>query len=311
MSRRAGLLFAAMGVIWGVPYLLIKVAVEQLNPVVLVEGRTLIGAVVLLPLALVRGQVRPVLARWRPLVAYTAAEIALPWLLLSRAEERLPSSVTGLLVAVVPLVGIVVARLWGSDERVGRRRALGLAVGLLGVGALVGLDLRGTGGVALAEVAVVVVGYAVGPRIVAQSLSDLPVLGVVAVSVSLCALGYLPGALLTAPARVPAGRVLASVALLGLVCTAVAFMLFFALISEVGPVRATVITYINPAVAVLLGCLLLHEAFTVGTAVGFVLVLAGCLLATGGAVSPKRPPPPPTDRPQLAAEPAGARLPLP
>src|SRR5436853_4712355 len=161
MTRRGWLLFAAMAVIWGIPYLLIKIAVGELTPVTLVFLRTAVGAALLLPIAAARGGLRPLLPHWRWILAYTVVEVSLPWLLLSNAERRLSSSLTGLLVAAVPLVGAVLGWATGG-ERLGPRRILGLAVGLVGVGALVGLDLSGGDAFALAQLAVVAIGYAVG-----------------------------------------------------------------------------------------------------------------------------------------------------
>jgi drug/metabolite transporter (DMT)-like permease len=279
MSRRGWLLFATMGVIWGVPYLLIKVAVATLTPASLVFWRTTLAALLLVPVALARGQARPLLRHWRALLVYTGAELAVPWLLLSNAERRLSSSLTGLLIAAVPLVGAVLGWLTGG-ERLGPRRIVGLVVGLVGVGALVGLDLSGGDAFALIQLAVVAIGYAVGPFVLARYLSDTPGLGVVAASLALTALVYLPAGLLQLPRHWPPAKVVGSVVLLAVLCTAAAFLIFFALIDEVGPVRATVITYVNPAVAVALGVVLLHEPLTGGILVGFVLVLTGSVLAT-------------------------------
>ena len=270
-----------MGVIWGIPYLLIKVADRSLEPATLVLARTAVGAVVLVPVALARRELGPVLRRWRPLVAYTVAELAIPWWLLSDAERRLPSSLSGLLVAAVPLVGAVLALGAPRHDRLGRSELAGLAVGLGGVALLAGLDVSGGGWTGVAEVAVVVVGYAVGPAILARHLSDLPGLGVVAASLGLCAVAYLPAGLLQAPGYWPPATGVAAVVVLGLVCTAVAFVLFFALIGEAGPVRATVITYVNPVVAVALGVAFLHEVAGWSTLAGAALVLLGSLLATG------------------------------
>ena len=280
MSRRGALLFAAMCVIWGIPYLLIRVAVRELAPVTLVFGRTVIGALLLLPVAAYRGDLRPLLARWAPLLAYTAVEVAMPWVLLARAETRLTSSLTGLLIAAVPLVGALVVTLTGERERLGGRSWFGLLVGIAGVGAIVGLDVGQVSVVALAEVACVAVGYAVGPIIFSRRLSDVPALGVVAASLALSALIYAPFAALRWPGSVPSAHVLESMAGLAVVCTALAFLVFFALISEVGPVRATVITYVNPAIAAILGVAVLGEHLTAGMVIGFALVLAGSVLAT-------------------------------
>jgi drug/metabolite transporter (DMT)-like permease len=280
MTRRGALLFATMCVIWGIPYLLIKVAVRELSPSMLVFTRTGAAALLLLPLAASRGELRPVARRWLPLLAFAAVEIAVPWLLLSTAEQRLSSSLSGLLIAAVPLVGAVIAWLTGRSEQLGLRNLAGLGLGVVGVGALVGLDVKGASAGALAEMALVVVGYAVGPVILSRFLSDLPALGVIALSLGVTTLVYAPIAGFQLPAGFPAGRVIASVAALAVVCTALAFLLFFALIAEIGPVRATVITYVNPAVAGVLGVAVLGEAFTAGMGIGFALILAGSLLAT-------------------------------
>lgn len=280
MSRRGWLLFAAMCIIWGIPYLLIKVAVDELAPATLVLARTALGAALLLPVAVRRGQFRPLLPRWRPLLAYTLVEICVPWLLLGFAEQRLSSSLTGLLVAAVPLVGALLARYGGDGEHLGSRRILGLACGLAGVGALVGFEVGAGDARAIAAVAVVAVGYAAGPLILARRLADLPALGVVAMSLTLSGVLYLPPGVASAPDHWPSAAVLAAVVVLAVVCTAAAFLLFFALIAEVGPARSVVITYVNPAVAVLLGVAVLGERFTAATGVGFALILAGSVLAT-------------------------------
>jgi drug/metabolite transporter (DMT)-like permease len=272
-----------MCVIWGIPYLFIRVAVSELSPATLVFLRTGIAALILVPVALSRGALRPVLARWRPLLAFAAIEIGIPWFLLSSAEQKISSSLTGLLISAVPLVGTMIAPILGNRDRIGLTGICGLLLGLVGVAAIVGLDLRATSLVALVEIALVVIGYALGPAILARYLSDLPSVSVIVASLAFCALVYAPVAALQWPSSVPHTSVVASVLVLAVVCTALAFLVFFALIAEVGPVRATVITYINPAVAALLGVVALGESFTLGMGAGFVLVLIGSVLATGRA----------------------------
>lgn len=279
MSRRGWALFLVLGVAWGLPYLLIRVSVREVQPALLVFVRTAGGAVLLAPFVVRRGWLAPLLRRWKPIVAYTFVEMGLPWLFLSEAERRLTSSLTGLLVAAVPIVGAVLAGATGSD-RLDRGRVAGLLLGVGGVAALVGVDVRGASAPAAALVVVVVVGYALGPWILAHYISDLPALGVVAASLVLCGLAYAPVVPFVLPARPLSGSVVASLVGLTVVCTVVAFLVFFALIGEVGALRATIITYINPAVAVLLGVSVLGEHFGVGTAIGFALVLAGSFLAT-------------------------------
>lgn len=292
MSRRGRLLFLAMCVIWGIPYLLIKVAVEELSPVVLVFCRTGVGAVVLLPVAIARGQIAPLRARWRALLAYTVIELALPWVFLSTAEQKLPSSLTGLLIAAVPLVGFSISGAVGDRAVIGVRNAVGLLVGLAGVGVLAGVDGANADITSVLMLGIVVIGYASGPFILSRALYDMPGLGVVAASLGLCALGYAPFALAGLPDAMPSGDVVASVVTLGLVCTALAFLVFFALIREIGPARATIITYVNPAVAALLGVVFLDESLGWSSLAGAVLILGGSLLATSGP------------RPAVAHEPA-------
>ena len=280
MSRRGWALFIAMCLIWGIPYLLIKVAVSDISPVTLVFFRTTFGALLLLPLAAARGSLSSLRPHWRWIVAYTAIEVALPWFLVGDAELRLSSSLTGLLIAATPFVGVILGRLTGTDDRFDARRLFGLVVGFVGVAALVGLNVSAHDLGAVGEIGLVAVCYAVGPMIVSRRLSGVPSLGVVAVSLVLPAIAFAPLGLTHLPAAIPPPKVLLAIGLLGVVCTALAFVLFFALIAEVGPVRATVITYVNPAVALALGVTLLGEPFTIGAVVGFALILVGLFLST-------------------------------
>lgn len=288
MTRRGLLLFAALGVAWGIPYLFIKVAVSELEPAMVVLGRSALAALLLMPLALFRREVWQVVRRWKPMAAYTLVEIVLPWYFLSSAEQRLPSSTAGLLLATVPLAGVGIAFLMGRPERLTRLNWLGIVLGMLGVAALVGLDIAGSDFIAVAEMAVVVVGYALGPAILARWMSDLPGVGVVAVSLAATAVVYVPFVLLTGawPSAWPSTSVVVSIVVLAVVCSALAFLLMVALIGEIGPVKATAITYVNPAVAILAGVLVLGERVTVWTIAGFGLVLAGSYLVTRKRAQP-------------------------
>ena len=280
MSRKALVLFAVMCVVWGIPYLLIKVAVSGISPASLVFLRTGIGALLLVPIAIARREVRPILPAWRWVIAYTVAELAIPWFLLSSAETRLSSSLSGLLVAAVPLFGALLAWVTRSEHQLDGRRLVGLGVGFAGVAVLLGFDVSGHDLLAVGEIGVCAVGYAVGPMIIARKLSHLPSVGVVAASLAFAALVYAPVGIIQLGDSHPTTRVLASAVTLGVVCTAVAFVLFFALIAEIGPVRATVITYLNPAVALVLGVTILDEPLRIGAVLGFALILAGSYLAT-------------------------------
>ena len=285
MTRRGLLLFVAMCLIWGIPYLFIRIAVSELTPATLVFLRSAVAALVLLPIAIRRGGFRDLFIKWRPLVMFALIEIGIPWLSISTAEQQISSSLAGLLISAVPLVGVMIAPLFGNRERIGPVNLGGLFLGLVGVAAIVGLDLQATGWVPLVEIGVVVVCYAAGPAILARHLSGLPAVSVNAAALALCAFAYAPLAAMHWPRHIPSVGVLASVVVLALVCSALAFLIFFALIAEIGPVRATVITYINPAVAALAGILVLHENFTAGMGIGFILVLAGSTLATRRARS--------------------------
>lgn len=216
------------------------------------------------------------------MLAFAAIEVGITWFLLNSAEVRLSSSLVALLISMVPLVGTLLAWRLGDRSVLSPVRLLGLAIGILGVGVVVGLNLTagGTPAWAIGAVFLVSVGYAVAPTIADRRLSEVPTLGVIAVSLTAVALVYLPFAIVGPPAHLPRFNVLASMLALGVVCTALAFICFFELIAEAGAVRATVITYVNPAVALLCGVLLLGEHLTAGIVIGFPLVLLGSFLAT-------------------------------
>jgi drug/metabolite transporter (DMT)-like permease len=278
VTRRGWLLFATLSVCWGIPYLFIRIAVADLDPLIVAFGRTALGALLLLPIALRKGALKPLLPYWKILLIYTAVEIIGPWWLLGHAETRLNSSTTGLIIAVVPIVAAVILTVMGHD-RLGARRISGLVLGLVGVAFLVGVDVEVSDFVAIGQLLLVVVGYAIGPIIISRKLSDLPSLGVVTASLLISAAAYAPFTPFVWPDRwtVPAAS---SVVVLAVVCTAIAFMVMFALVAEAGPARMTLITYVNPAVAVVLGVLILGEPVTLGTIVGFVLIIIGCALST-------------------------------
>ncbi|MDF2575746.1 MAG: EamA family transporter, partial [Agromyces sp.] len=236
VTRRGLILFAALGIAWGIPYLFIKVAVTELDPAMVVLGRSALAAILLLPLAFFRREVVQVVRRWKPMLAYTVVEIIIPWYFLSSAEQRLPSSTAGLLLATVPLVGVGVAFLMGRPERMSRVNWLGILAGMLGVAALVGLDIAGSDLIAVGEIAIVVVGYALGPAILSRWMSDLPGVGVVAVSLGATAIVYVPFVLATGawPTAWPSAAAIWSIVVLAVICSALAFLLMIALVAEIG-----------------------------------------------------------------------------
>nr|WP_225953646.1 EamA family transporter [Kibdelosporangium phytohabitans] len=271
-------MFGLLGVIWGLPYLMIKVAVGGVSVPMVVFVRTAIGAAVLLPLALGRIDWGVLRKHWLMILAFAGTEILVPWYLLSDAERHLSSSMTGLLIACVPTVGALLATVGG--ERLSGVRWVGLAVGLGGVALLAAPNLGGGDAWAIIEVLLVAVGYAVAPVIAARKLQEIPGLVLVTVSLGIAAIAYLPAAIVTWPSRMPSQDVLWALGGLAVVCTAVALLAFFELIREVGPSKAVVITYVNPLVAVAAGVLILNESLSTTTIVAFVLILGGSVLAT-------------------------------
>lgn len=280
MSARGWAYFAAMSVIWGIPYLLIKVAVEGVSVPVLVLARTAIGAAVLLPLALTRAAWAPVLRHWRPVLVFAFFEIIAAWLLLSDAERHLSSSLTGLLIAAAPIIAAVLDRLTGGETRFGVKRTAGLAVGLAGVAVLAGPALTGGSAWPVTEVLLVATCYAIAPLVAARYLGDVPALPMTAACLTVAALVYAAPAAATWPQHLPGARILLALAGLAVICTALAFLVFFALIREVGAARALVFTYVNPAVALAAGVIILNEPLTTWNVAGLGLILAGSVLAT-------------------------------
>ncbi|QAY61648.1 DMT family transporter [Microbacterium protaetiae] len=286
-----------MAVLWGVPYLFISEAVASFSPAAVVSGRTLGGAVILLPIALHRRALGPALRRWPWVLAFGAIEMGGPFFLLSDAERTIPSGLTGLLVSTVPLWAVVIGFSIGTHRSVSPWRIIGLLVGFGGVAVVVGgqgmavTDAASTF-VAVGEVLLTALLYAIAPFIVSAKLSDVPSLGPISLALVAVGLVYLPFALLTQH-EVPAPRSIVALAALAVLCTAVAFVAFFALIGEVGPVTAPLFTYVNPIVAIALGIIILGEPLSPWLLLGFPLVLAGCwLAATGGRWRPAAAPQP-------------------
>jgi drug/metabolite transporter (DMT)-like permease len=288
VSTRGWALFAAASVIWGIPYLFIKIAVDELSPSVVAWSRLALAAAVLLPVAWKLGALRGLRERWRILTVFAAVEMAVPWPLLGFGEVHISSSLAAILVATVPLFVALLATRFDHSERPTVTRFVGMLIGLAGVVALVGIDIGGKRDELLGALAILVVAflYAIGPMIVKRRLSDVDPLGPVAASLGIAALLVTPPALASLPDSTPSADTFASIAVLGLVCSAVGFLVFFRLIAEIGPGRATVITYINPVVALALGVVVLDESITTGVVVGLLLILAGSWLSTDGRLPP-------------------------
>jgi drug/metabolite transporter (DMT)-like permease len=284
MTPRAWLLFALSSLIWGVPYLFIRIAVDAgVHPAVVAWARIALGAVLLVPIALHRGAMRGLRGRMGAIIAYAATEIAIPFVLIAVGEQYVTSSLAAILVATMPLLlALVAVRLSPKDRPTGLR-IVGLVIGLGGVIALLGIDVAGRphelSGALLILVATLC--YATAPLIVSRYLTDLDPLGPVAASLVVATVALLPGAVIGWPAALPSASALGSIAVLGVVCTVLGLIVFFQLIAVAGASRASVITYVNPVVAVVVGVLALHEHVGVMSLAGLLLILAGSWLAAG------------------------------
>ena len=294
MSKRGWILFIALGIIWGTPYLFIRIAVVDLSPAVVVFGRVMIAAAILLPIAIHQGHARSLRTHWKGILTFALIEMCIPFGALGVAEKEISSSLTGLLIATVPLINAVVSRQLGLDSVWDARRVIGLFVGFFGVGMLVGFDISASNYWAIILCLVAAAGYALGPIIITKMLSDVASIGVIAWSLLVAGLIYLPVVAYEvvndswrAPGVIEVSQnAILSVVALGVLCSAIAFVALFALIKEVGPTRTTVITYINPAVAIILGVIVLSESITTGILIGFPLVLIGSVMATRRNVVP-------------------------
>jgi drug/metabolite transporter (DMT)-like permease len=289
MTRRAWTAFTVASVIWGVPYLFIEIAVRHgVTPPDLAWGRVTLGAAVLLALAWRAGTLRSLRGRWRWLLAYAVAEICIPFPMLAFGESRVPSSLAAIMVATVPLIGALLAMRFDHSERPTPVRALGLLIGFFGVIALVGLDVAGHNGelLGIGAIMLTATGYAIGPMLIKHRMAGLDPRASQGAALAIASLVLLPVALLDPPHRVPTAGALGSVIALGLLCTAGGFVVYAILIGEAGTSRATVITYVNPVVAVALGVALLGERPGAGAVAGLLLILAGGWLSTDGRLPP-------------------------
>jgi drug/metabolite transporter (DMT)-like permease len=289
MTRRAWLAFALASVIWGVPYLFIKIAVDHgVTAPLLAWGRVVLGAVALLALAWRAGTLPSLRGRWRWLLAFAVAEIVIPFPMLAIGEERVPSSLAAIMVATVPLIGALLAMRFDHSERPTAIRGLGLAIGFAGVIALVGLDVAGHKGelLGIGAIMLTATGYAIGPMLIKHRFAGVDPRATMGASLAIAAALLTPWAALDLPHRTPSAGAIGAVVVLGLLCTATAFVVYSILIGEAGTSRATVITYVNPVVAVALGVLLLGERPGAGAVAGLLLILAGGWLSTDGRVRP-------------------------
>jgi drug/metabolite transporter (DMT)-like permease len=288
VSKRGWILFVSLGIIWGTPYLFIRIAVADLSPATVVFSRVIIAAALLLPIAIHQGHARTLRTHWKGILTFAVIEMCIPFGALGVAEKEISSSLTGLLIAAVPLINAVISRQLGLDSVWDARRIAGLFIGFIGVGMLVGFDVSASNYWAILICFIAASGYALGPIIITKLLSDAASIGVIAWSLLVAGVIYLPIVIFEiandswrAPGVTDVStQAVLSVIALAVLCSAIAFVALFALVDEVGPTRTTVITYINPAVAIILGIIILSEPITTGIIIGFPLVLIGSVMAT-------------------------------
>ena len=283
MSARAWSLFAAVSILWGIPYLLIKVAVDGgISPVTLSWGRLVLGGAVLLLLAARGGALDQLRGHWRALIAYAILELAIPLPLIATGERHIASSLAAIVVATVPLLVALLALKLDRTQKVTGRRLLGLCIGLVGVALLVGVNASGnaTALLSVGAVFLAAVGYAAGPLILNRYLSDVDPRASMGITLALAALVLTPLALIDWPTRTPTAGALSALVALALLCSALAFVLMAKLIGAVGASRAVVITYVNPVIALILGVVFLSERPDLGSIVGLGLILAGSWAST-------------------------------
>ncbi|MEA2248136.1 MAG: hypothetical protein QOH46_2665 [Solirubrobacteraceae bacterium] len=278
-----------MSTVWGIPYLFIKVAVDDgVSPGFLAWSRVVLAATVLLALAWHAGTLPSLRGRWRWLILFAVVEIAVPFPLIAEGERHIDSSVAAIVIATAPLIVAILALRFDASERVSGARLAGLLIGLGGVAALVGIDIAGRADELLGAAAILVAatGYAAGPMILNRKLADADPRATMGASLAVAGILLTPLAAAGAPAAVPPARAVAALLVLGLVCTAAAFVIYSGLIAEIGPGRALVITYVAPVVAVALGTTVLGERPGAGAIAGLLLIIAGSWLSTGGRVPP-------------------------
>ena len=304
MSARAWVAFAAVSTLWGMPYLFIKVAVDDgVPPAFLAWVRVVLGGAVLLALAWRAGTLAGLRGRLRWLAAFAVIEIAIPFPLIAAGEQHISSSLAAILIAAAPLFVAILAPRFDATERVTGARLVGLLIGLAGVVALVGIDVAGHSDELLGAAGVLLsaLGYAVGSMLLKRHLADLDPRASMGAALAIAALVLTPVVALAPPDAVPTAEASLSLAVLGLFCTAAAFVYYGALVAEAGAARALVITYVAPVVAVALGVAVLGERLGTGAIAGLLLILAGSWLATDGRLR--------STRSRAAASPMARRAP--
>ena len=282
MSRKGWALFALVGLLWGVPYLFMKVAVDELATPVIVFSRLLIGAIVLVPLALYEGTLRPAFKYWKYIALYAIAEMVIPWSLITNAQKELSSGVVALLVATVPIWATLFAHHTGDSTAAHRTRIFGIAIGLIGILFLVGFEtLDDVGNIrALIQVLVASASYAYAVNMITRKAPETSGVAINGIAMALSTVIFAPFAFTHLPSQKPSNHAVLATIGLGVICTALAFWVFFIVLKEIGSARASLVVYPNTAVAVMLGIFLLDEQLTLAIVIGLPMVLLGSYFAS-------------------------------
>ena len=283
MSRKSAIIFALVGFLWGIPYLFIKVAVDEANgyaPAIVVFGRVLIGAAILIPLAIKDRSIFDAFRGIKYVAFYALLEMVIPWILIGTAEQKISSGLAGLLIASVPIWSNIITYFQGDEDALKANRLLGIGIGFIGVVLIVGIEtLTGSSDpLSILMVIVAAIGYAYAIIMIRSKLPDVSGIAINAVAMALTAIFYLPFTFALWPDHTVSREATYSVIALGIFSTGIAFAIFFTLLADIGPTRASLVTYWNTAIAVVLGVLILSEPLTIGISVGLPLVMLGSWL---------------------------------
>ncbi|MCX6441326.1 MAG: DMT family transporter [Actinobacteria bacterium] len=285
MSRRNLILFLLSGFLWGIPYLFIRVAVDPqdgFHPAIVVLGRVVIGALILIPIAIYDKTFFTALKNWRYIAVYALFEMVGPWILIGTAEQKISSGLAGLLVSSVPIFSTLIASRYGDKSVWQPKRLFGIAIGFLGVFLLVGIEsLTGSSDpLSILMVIAASIGYAFAVIYITRKMPEGSGVAINGIAMAMTAVFYSPALFIFWPDRAVSYEAIYSLIALGVFSTGIAFAIFFAVMAEIGPTRASLVTYMNTAFAVILGVIILNEPLTLGIIVGLPLVLIGSYLAS-------------------------------
>ena len=283
MSRRAYFHFAVSGLFWGIPYLLMKVAVADIPPAVIVCGRVLIGAAILIPIAIHQKVLMDAIRGWRFVLPYAIFEMMIPWILITNAEKKISSGLAGLLIATVPIWSTIFASMSGDKTVWHSKRLVGMLVGFIGLIGLVGYEsiIGGSDPLSIAMMLVAAISYSYAVNTISQKLPDVSGIAINGLAMVITSIAYAPLMIVQFPeVSTVSTESAVSLLALGVFCTALAFISFFIVLKEIGPARASIGTYVNTAIAVVLGVLILSEPLTIGIMIGLPLVMIGSFLAS-------------------------------